>query len=299
MTVCVAALCNAEHVIVTASDSMMAWGPSMTAETSLKYEMVHPRWGCMLAGDDITPAEPIIRLTRQRLVEHQVPSVSQVEEAIRTSWRTVKNQIAETHVLSPYGITIDTFVRDGRNIFGDAAFADMCSEIARASELSCELLFYGFGRSDRGHLLHVVHPGEPVDFQRLGFAAIGSGRDSAMASLMWEPAHRSFAGTTDGTYRVCAAKFMAETAMGVGRDTIVIGIRADNSKFLLRDSDVSQIRELWETEGRPRIPKPHRLIFLGNIISPTDAGYWKGDNQESRDASPQPSSSTNSSTYQT
>jgi hypothetical protein len=270
MTICVAALCNGGRAIMTASDRMMAWGPGVTAETSLKYDVIHGRWAVMIAGDDIMPTEPMIRQLREALAQHEAPRVAVVEGAIRDVWRNVKNQIAETTVLSPYNITLDAFVRKGRNLFGELVFADMCSAIQRAGELSCELLVHGFEENDSGHILHVVNPGEPVNFERLGFAAIGSGRDSAMASLMWEPAHRSYGMTSDAIYRVCAAKFMAETALGVGRNTVVCGFHANGDRFVLDDERVAKVRRLWETDGRPKIPKASQLIFLTEMFGLSD-----------------------------
>ena len=159
MTVRVAAICNGGSAIVTASDSMMSWGASVTAETSLKYDVIHKRWAVMVAGDDITPTEPMIRLFRAALADIELPSVTRVEEAVRASWRAVKNQIAETHILSPFGISMETFVKKGRGLFGDVKFSDMCALINQAAELPCELLVHGFDHNDHGYVVHVLHPG--------------------------------------------------------------------------------------------------------------------------------------------
>lgn len=258
MTVCVSALCA--EGIVSASDSMMSWGGQITSDdVSLKYDRLHLRWMSMLAGDDIHPAETIIRELRRSLNEYSTPTLNEVETCIRSSWQTVKNRIAETQVLSPYGMDTETFVHEGREMFGDIGFAELRARIERASELSCELLLAGFDEFDKGTLLMVVHPGEPVNFTRLGFAAIGSGRDSAIASLMWEPSHKSYHSTEASIYRVGAAKFMAETALGVGKDTTIFGLKSDGSSFALSIRETDVVRGLWEKEGRPKIPTPSKL----------------------------------------
>jgi hypothetical protein len=262
MTICVAAIVQQGAAIVAASDSMMSWGASITSETSLKFERLHKHWALMLAGDDIHPAEPIIRELRQRLNGFERPTLGQVEEAIRSSWRVVKNRRAETHVLSAYDLTMNTFIVDGRDLFGEIGFAELRGAIDRASELTCELLVYGFDEHSEGALFVAVHPGEPVNFTRLGFAAIGSGRDSAIASLMWDPPHKTYDSTIKGTYRVTAAKFMAETALGVGRGTTLTGLNQNGEVFVVSQADIQKIRSLWESKGRPRIPTASELVGI-------------------------------------
>jgi hypothetical protein len=261
VTVCVAALAESGRAIIAASDSMMSWGAGVTSETSLKYERLHKRWAILIAGDDIHPAEAIIRELRGHLSSYEIPTAAQVENAIRASWRTVKNQIAETNVLSAYDIDLETFVTNGRELFGDIGFADLRVALERASELSCELLVYGFNEHGKGTLLMAVHPGEPVNFSRLGFAAIGSGRDSAIASLMWEPGHQPYHDTLKATYRIAAAKFMGESALGVGKRTVITGLHVDGSIFVLSDEQAAAIRALWEKKGRPQLPKASEMAM--------------------------------------
>lgn len=276
MTVCVAAIASSGKEIITASDSMMSWGGVVTGETSLKYNRIHKRWAVMIAGDDVLPTETIIRNLSAALNANDEPTTEQVEQAIRESWRIVKNTIATTHVLSAYGLDLETFIQEGRETFGDIGFADLRSAVDRASELSCELLVYGFDEYGRGTLFVVVHPGEPVNFTRLGFAAIGSGRDSAIASLMWNPPHKTYHETLDSVYRVAAAKFMAESALGVGRDTTVSSLLNDGTAFVLTVNQVQSIRNLWESEGQPRIPRPHKIALLFNKKDLT----WVGKSEQ-------------------
>jgi hypothetical protein len=260
MTICLAAISSTGKEIIAASDSLMSWGGTVTGETSLKYNRLHRRWAVMIAGDDVLPTEPMIRHLTIDIGRYKVPTVQQVEDGIRRSWKFVKNQQATTQVLSAYDLNLEKFIREGRDTFGDIGFADLRAAVDRASELSCELLVYGFDESDMAVLFVVVHPGEPVNFTRLGFAAIGSGRDSAIASLMWNPSHKAYHDTTTVVYRVAAAKFMAESALGVGRDTTISGLKPDGSAFLLSNAQVKAIRTLWEGEGQPRIPKSSKVI---------------------------------------
>lgn len=275
MTVCIAALCNGG--LVWAADQMMSWGSSVTSDTSLKFDRLHTRWIAMLAGDDTMPAEAILRAVKTALDEYETPTLDQVEAVIRNGWRRIKNQIAATHVLSPYDIDMETFLHEGREVFGEMGFAELRARIERASELPCELLFAGFDENDKGALLHAVHPGEPVNFARLGFAAIGSGRDSAIASLMWEPAHKSYHDERDAIYRVAAAKFMAESAQGVGKTCIIGGIKPDGQVFILPTDHVAKVRSVWENHGRPRIPKASQL-------TPIEAPRWMSSRLPSTEA---------------
>jgi hypothetical protein len=261
MTVCVAAIAGGGSEIIAASDSMMSWGASITSDTSMKFDRLHPRWGSLIAGDDVTPVEGILRNFSSAIAQSDVPTLSEVENAIRMSWRAVANERAIGHVLSPYNLDLEIFIQDGREMFGDIGFAEMRGAIERTRELSCQILIYGFDELSRGTLLVVAHPGEPINLSRLGFAAIGSGAESAIASLMWNPPHRTFHNTHSAIYRVCAAKFMAETALGVGKSTNVVGINSDGKALVLSQAETATTRQLWEAEGMPKIPS-HGHIFM-------------------------------------
>ncbi|MGD0650127.1 MAG: hypothetical protein ABSA97_03140 [Verrucomicrobiia bacterium] len=86
----------------------------------------------------------------------------------------------------------------------------------------------------------------------LGFHAIGTGETLARASLMGNL--ELTAPLTDVIYRLTEAKFMGESALGVGKKTVILTLGQDGEWDAVLPKDAEKIRELWDKTGRPPIP---------------------------------------------
>lgn len=278
MSVCIAAICNSEagpsSVIVTASDQMVTWGTYSSSESALKAARLAPRWMTMIAGDDVTlGVEDVIRHTRATLAtyEDEPPSVLQAQSSLLAAWRDAQNQLGQAAVLNPYRLTVDEFVRNGRQRFGDTKFLELATQLEVSSRLRCQLLAAGFDANKIPALLACDDESGCRDYTRADFLAIGTGHTTAIANM----AFHEYTRDTDlesAIYQVCAAKFMAERAPGVGKHTLVLCLRDDGKTKWIFKTHIKQIRQFWEERGRPQIPPK---ADINAVLTPiTDHQQW-------------------------
>jgi hypothetical protein len=262
MTLCIAAICPEDKVFVLASDFMLSneW---TSAETGmLKVEVVGEgaNWWQMFSGDP-TVAGHLLEHTF-RLPWKGNETLMDVEGIYQKGYAAELCRIAEGGVLAPYGITRDEFLEKGRAQFGDEHFARILFELDRI-DLSTTFLVAGFegtfarlfsiGGNTRGPLIVDQH-------DRLGFHAIGTGATHALASLYQTYSHAM--SRNELIYRVCEAKFRAEKARSVGRNTVV-HLFANDSYTDLPPEWVELIRKQWEQVGLPQVP-PEINDILGS-----------------------------------
>jgi hypothetical protein len=106
----------------------------------------------------------------------------------------------------------------------------------------------------------------PQDFDMLGFAAIGSGAQTALASLAFARDHNALFTIQEScevASHVLAAKFTAESASDVGQDTFyVCNSPGGFCQFLSTDKGgVEAVRKAWHQFGAPkRSPETVQLI---------------------------------------
>ncbi len=129
-----------------------------------------------------------------------------------------------------------------------------------------EFLVFGHGPNS-GHIFSVQNPGVIDDRSIVGFSAIGSGSFLALASLVGS----NLPGTLDETiYSVCDAKFRAESASGVGRDTVLAILHPDGIERFI----VTRLPDI-KTQWRSLQPKPSiemlQIIALARTESKTTA----------------------------
>jgi hypothetical protein len=264
MTVCVAAICDGgtgpSSAIVTASDRLLTWGYS-SSETALKAARLAPTWLTMIAGDDVTAGvEDVIRDARLALAEYaeDSPGIVEVQGAILGAWRNVQTHKAEIAVLNPFGLGMSEFTQTGRKRFGTATFLEMAERMRVVSKVDAQLLVCGFDNNQVPALLVCEDDVGCRDYTRADFVAIGSGHTSAIANLAFHGYTRE-CGIESAVYQVCAAKFMAERAPGVGSNTLVLCLRDDGTTKWIFKSHLQMIRDFWAEHGRPRNPTNDRV----------------------------------------
>src|SRR5208282_6422375 len=97
------------------------------------------------------------------------------------------------------------------------------------------------------------NPGIEDVYDTPGFWAIGSGSHMALSMLFY----RQQSVITDlahTIYNVCEAKFMAESASGVGTQTF-LHVSTPYGTAPCGSEETTKMRPLWERGGRPKIPK--------------------------------------------
>lgn len=156
----------------------------------------------------------------------------------------------EDSVLSLYNMTMKEFKKDGRKKLGERIFDGMNRKL-EAVKFSADFIVFGFA-GGKGHVFSVGNSMCVQDHTKPGFAAIGTGSFEA-TSMMYFQGFSTLTSLPQAVYKVCAAKFMAETASDIGESTIAAvvsegtGVRVD---FHLID----EMREAWK-EQMQRVPK--------------------------------------------
>jgi 20S proteasome alpha/beta subunit len=265
MTCCIAAICEADAKIVTASDQKLDFGQFSIDGVTVKNEPIYPDWSMQISATDVGALWPMFSYTKRilcaNLIEERAQkrigkSANRVRDAVRDAYGTLRGEAAEAQILSAYNLDMETFLRDGRSKFGEAMFRSICKRIEKVWLGEFDLLISGFDSSGEAHLQTFGHDGVSRDWDATGFYAVGSGSPSALEILSFHSYNR-MSSLEECVYRVCEAKFMAQRASGVGEKTFVYvfgpGPEAENRKYIL-ESDTEEIKSAWRDAGCPRTP---------------------------------------------
>jgi hypothetical protein len=207
----------------------------------------------MISGNDISHAAPII----EKAAEYLKAKENTLESACSCFKRAFQERVsgvAADRVLSRFGLDMQEFLRNGKKNFDSGTFASLCNEIRQVTLSDLAFLNYGFDKDGTPHLFCIDEPGESRILDKPGFCAIGSGLYPAESLLHYLNQSR-FRTLEETVYNVCAAKFMAERASGVGKDTFLFVSKHGSSGFSYKDEDlVFTIRDEWDKYGAPRLP---------------------------------------------
>lgn len=252
MTVCIAALADAGKSLVLVSDSMLSTVEVSGDKIANKYFPLSDRyqWWAMIAAEDVTHVMPIIEAALPLLLRmtDETNTCDYVERTMIAAYKYVRLRYAEDLVLAPIGLTLDEL----KNGLWNSELIGRLNDV----NLGCEFLIAGFDWSGHGYVFSIEHPGIARNHNVTGYAAIGSGAFGAISSLLFQSLNYEME-LAKVLYHVCEAKFMAESAIGVGRHTHVkvakSGGRMD--PYELSDQLMTAIRGDWEEYGKPRVPQ--------------------------------------------
>jgi hypothetical protein len=251
MTVCIAAMADTGKSMVLICDGMITAGAEFSGDAIA--DKLYPlsdrfQWWAMISGDDITRVVPVIDLAIEKLVS--IPqaknTVQEVERAVVSAYQEVRLQRCEDCVLSPIGMTLHEYKScNPRDPY--------LSEEMRRVDLGCQILVAGFDWAGDGHILLVENPGVPQNLNPVGFGSIGSGSFGALGMLYHHSVNYGME-LARVLYHALEAKFMAESAIGVGKHTTVKVIRAGVPDPYAATGLLTDIRAAWESDGKPRVP---------------------------------------------
>lgn len=265
MTVCIAAVLPRAKKIILASDELISFGWT-SVDGSLKLECLGPneRWTVMFAADDARRARAIILSIREALGDGE--STAEVIAACKAGYRDQLAEMFETEALRPFGLTLSEFETKGRAYFGDLGLNDIRRESA-LRDTGVTLLVAGFDIDKTPELFEVTPRGHVTEQYGWNFLAIGSGADKALASLYPYPDLCESQDLHHIVYRVCAAKFAAESASGVGPKTNISCIDENGETAFLLGREVDDLRDVWRNEGQPPFPDNARKLIEANLVS--------------------------------
>ena len=155
-------------------------------------------------------------------------------------------------VLGRWGMSIEEFRKQGLSNFGESDFSRM-KELIDDFKLGIELLVCGFDERGHSHIVHVVDPGRAI-IRDLSYAwAIGSGAWTALGALF--RFHKiQLASLDELLYRACVAKFLSESARGVGKETDVFVFEPNYQLEIVDYTTMDTIRQSYDNTPPPPIP---------------------------------------------
>jgi hypothetical protein len=212
----------------------------------------HRDWKAMIAGNDITQCVEIMEDSRNILVSKE-NTLTNVSCAVKTAFQGRLRQLIDDRHLSRYGMGVSDFRIHGKEQFTPETFNSICSLIDN-THLECEFLVSGFDKNKRAHIFTVTDPGVVNFYDKPGFWAIGSGASSALSMLFYRgqiPDKQM----SETLYVACEAKFMAESASDVGKETEFFISKHGHSGMIYTAGILEGIRKQWEKYGQPKIPK--------------------------------------------
>jgi 20S proteasome alpha/beta subunit len=130
----------------------------------------------------------------------------------------------------------------------------------REFNLSTSFLVCGVDEHAHPHVFSVNNPnGNQIVHDARGHAAIGTGAQMALGALGSRPI--ATLPIRDLIYRVCEAKFAAETAPGVGKSTLALVQRKGSKYRIAFPNQIQRLQDVW-TKGRtePAPKKAHKII---------------------------------------
>lgn len=207
------------------------------------------QWWVMIAADDITHVVPVVEAAVLGMLglTDSSNTYQNVERIFVSAYQSVRSQFAEDLVLAPIGLNFEELKNRG----WEQNLVDRLDSV----NLGCEFLVAGFDWSGDGYIFSVGHPGIARNHNVTGYAAIGVGAYNAIGTFL----HHSINYEMDLArilYHACEAKFMAESAPGVGKHTVVKVATASGTMDAFEASKefVAVIRTAWEKDGQPRVP---------------------------------------------
>jgi hypothetical protein len=261
MTVCIAAMSG--EYIVSASDTLIAGSTLSTDACCTKWDSFAPEWQAMVAGDNISPATPIIENAGEYFKERP-NTLKEVRRAFKRAFQNQLSELATDRVLGKLGMDMDDFKKWGKTTFDDVTLAELWRDIRAVRFEGLQFLVWGFDKDRTPHIFTVSEDGEDVILDRPGFGAIGSGGYAADAILYYLNQARSCY-FNDTLFNVCAAKFTAERS-GAGRDTSLFARKYGTVAFSRNFTLIDNLREAWELYGAPRVPpQAHVAIQRANV----------------------------------
>jgi hypothetical protein len=274
MTVCIAAMANNgngpdDDYIVTACDSMLSFGDgTLTADNlAQKRNFIARNWSVMISGD-VSEASLVIDGIREHarassgddFWKKEFKSTDITDFAV-CAYKKRLNQKIQNEVLTPYGLTLGQFdIQDKPDIRSRIDWLV-------AHDFDCTLLMVGFDRQNDdlpfwdSHIITIRPPGDIASHRIPGFWAIGSGADLALSSLAFSH-QQAYSDLQDTIWNVCVAKFRAESAYGVGRETelrITCGCASGSSvqsNIELDQKVIEDARKCWRLKENAQRQSP-------------------------------------------
>jgi hypothetical protein len=271
MSIGIAMVCGHKKEIVTVTDHKVSFGAFAGDGMVMKFVPLFPKWFVVYAGNDPEFAPRIINIAKKRFSEGTAREPEEIAELFDDAYAEFTSSYIEKKVLRKYKYTAERFINEGRKKCSPDLYRSLCAQIEKAT-VSLEFLLCGFDQAGKGHIFGIDGKSAPACYDHIGVWAVGQGHDSAMNTLAFYSHHHAmkyhYVSRAEAIYCALSAKFMAESADGVGEDTFISAFSASGDDVLLLSSSplIAPLRMAWKTYGAPRISQEVMRMFPGVIM---------------------------------
>lgn len=244
MTICIGVICDSSSRVIMASDSMLT-----SDNLSIQFEHKTPKLiklsnNCVAAtaGDALGHTE-LFALLGDEINSLKLPTINEIVEKTKQCYKKLrKNQIVE-RILEPRGFnSFESFYECHRMLHPDIVMTIM-QEIDKHN-YGVFLLIGGVDKNG-SHLYSVVDPGTSINYNAIGFQALGSGEPHALAALIANGYNHNFS-TEEALLAVYEAKKVSEKSPGVGSQITNISIIDRNTITELTTEQVQNLDSVWK-----------------------------------------------------
>lgn len=260
MTVCIAAVAELED-IVTVTDKKLSKGFYSSEDASIKTQFLIGDWATMLAGK-IEQFQGFLPVFYGALGNNFHPRFDDVAGLLTTAYQKFTQQLATEKILGKFDLDVPTFLKC-RPELGDALYERLFLEISKV-EVGFDLLVFGY-HEEYPRIFIVSNPGADnpshVTYcDEFGFGVIGDGYLMAESTL-YALKQKSDTSLATTLYNCLCAKFSAETATDVGKETFAEVHRDAHTAVEIPQAFIRQVRKEWDRYGKPLMRREcNRLI---------------------------------------
>jgi hypothetical protein len=255
VTICAAAISqstHSPHCIITVSDRKVSTAELTAEGVAWKLQTMHAKWRAMFSGDNSSMVA-LMDAIKHISANADGGNVRSFARVCSRAYRDERKLIVETEVLAEHDILSYGEYLGLKD--SDRDFYEALTKKIRELEQKWNILFIGFDKADRPHIFVIAEYGKIQWCDAEGFAAIGSGAWSFWSAFSRYGINR-YAPRGEMMWNVLQAKFSAESAEGVGEETLFLISRPTDRlgktvPGLLPD-DITRLREQWKR--LPRIP---------------------------------------------
>jgi hypothetical protein len=267
MTCCIAAMCDEGKKIVTVSDHMLTMGDFSADGLALKNDLLHRNWFA-LWSDDASYVTAILDLVRKQLDRDKEHDWLEVATAFVNARNAILSFEINSQVLSRHNYSDRTFYGGGgRAALTPTVFNSLQREVCNV-KLDVEFLVGGFDKEGDGHIFTFDNNGATKSCDQAGFWSIGSGSYSANSTIFFAAKRNGFNQNSD--LRLClyvasSAKFMAESADGVGIKTFVTVQEFNHPSGYVPEPVIDAYRTRWFENFAPKLPRSEADFLMDNL----------------------------------
>lgn len=262
MTVCIAGPSSMSNTIFCVTDMMLSMSDlSMSGDSlSAKAAFFGKNWTMMMAGD-LSPYSEIREHVKNTLTKNPPDTLTRYvfAEVLKDAFIAERKRRAGAEILSPFDLNFGNYRDEGPKL-GPEIYSRILFEL-KELDLGLTLLVAGFDEN-RACVFKVEGRGIAHNYECPW--AIGSGEQAALGYLFSTQAN-VFSEPEEMFYRVCCAKFAAETSPGVGKETMVIMMQKGEEQEVFNNNNIQPIREDWEKTRQVILPDEKKKL-AGQII---------------------------------